>query len=105
MTVSERDVRIIAEILRKAAHQEILPRFRRLGAGEIRTKSSAIDLVTDADEQAERVIEAGLLQAFPGVVVVGEEGVASDPSRLDRLGDADLAILVDPVDGTANFAA
>lgn len=105
MTVSEHDVRIVSEILRKAAREEILPRFRRLGAGGIRTKSSAIDLVTDADEQAERVIEAGLRQAFPGVVVVGEEGVASDASRLDRLGDADLAILVDPVDGTANFAA
>lgn len=105
MTIGEQDVRTIAEILRGAAQAEILPRFRRLGAGDIRTKSSAIDLVTDADEQAERVIEAGLQRAFPGVVVVGEEGVASDPGRLSRLADADLAILVDPVDGTANFAA
>lgn len=105
VTVIERDVRTVADILREAADKEILPRFRRIGVSEIRTKSSAIDLVTDADEQAERLIEERLLKAFPGVSVIGEEGVAADPSRLGRIGDADLAILVDPVDGTANFAA
>jgi fructose-1,6-bisphosphatase/inositol monophosphatase family enzyme len=36
---------------------------------------------------------------------VGEEAVAADPSLLDRFDAADLAIVVDPVDGTANFAA
>ncbi len=105
MIVSERDVRTIADILQDAARAEILPRFRRLGTDAVRTKSSAIDLVTDADEQAERRIEAALAVAFPGAVVVGEEGVAKDPPRLGRLAEADLAILVDPVDGTANFAA
>ncbi|MHB2166666.1 inositol monophosphatase family protein [Alsobacter sp. R-9] len=103
--VTERDIRTVAEILKEAAQREILPRFRRLGTGDIRTKSSAIDLVTDADEQAERLIEARLAAAFPGVLVVGEEGVSKGAGRLKGLGEADLAILVDPVDGTANFAA
>jgi fructose-1,6-bisphosphatase/inositol monophosphatase family enzyme len=95
----------VATILRDATRAEILPRFRRLTAGAIRTKSSPIDLVTDADEAAERQITHELLTRFPGCVVVGEEAQAADPALLDKLADAELAFVVDPVDGTANFAA
>ena len=82
-----------------------MPRFRKLAAGDVRQKTGPLDLVTDADEAAERMITAGLAQQFPGCVVVGEEATAADPSRLNKLVDADLAFVVDPVDGTANFAA
>lgn len=95
----------IATVLRDASRAEILPRFRRLAAGEVRSKSSPIDLVTDADEAAERRITAELERRYPGCVVVGEEACAVDASLLDRLLGADLAFVVDPVDGTANFAA
>ena len=50
-----------------------MPRFRRLARDEIRTKTGPLDLVTEADEAAERLITAGLTRAFPGCVVVGEE--------------------------------
>ncbi len=82
-----------------------MPRFRRLAAGAVRSKTGPLDLVTDADEAAERVIAAGLAARFPGCLVVGEEAAAADPGLLGRLVDADLAFVVDPVDGTANFAA
>lgn len=95
----------VALLLRHASRAEILPRFRKLAQGEVRTKSGPLDLVTDADEGAERIIEAGLQRLFPGCVVVGEEAAAADPAVLDRLKDAELAFVVDPVDGTANFAA
>jgi fructose-1,6-bisphosphatase/inositol monophosphatase family enzyme len=95
----------VASLLRDASRAEILPRFRRLAQGAVRTKSGPLDLVTDADEAAERLIEAGLHRLFPGCVVVGEEAAAADPAVMDRLADADLAFVVDPVDGTANFAA
>lgn len=95
----------VAALLRDAARAEILPRFRRLAQGQVRAKSGPLDLVTDADEGAERIIEAGLKRMFPGCAVVGEEAAAADPSVMDRLADADLAFVVDPVDGTANFAA
>jgi fructose-1,6-bisphosphatase/inositol monophosphatase family enzyme len=94
----------IAELLRDAARTEIMPRFRRLGAGDVRHKTGPLDLVTDADEAAERLIAAGLTARFPGCLVVGEEGAAADPALLGRLAEADLAFVVDPVDGTANFA-
>lgn len=95
----------VAALLREASRAEILPRFRKLAQGAVRAKSGPLDLVTDADEGAERIIEAGLSRLFPGCVVVGEEACAADPTVLDRLKDADLAFVVDPVDGTANFAA
>jgi fructose-1,6-bisphosphatase/inositol monophosphatase family enzyme len=95
----------VATLLRRAAQAEIMPRFRRLAPDAVRAKSGPLDLVTEADEAAERAIAAGLDHLFPGCLVVGEEATAADPGLLDRLAGADCALVVDPVDGTANFAA
>ena len=95
----------VAALLRDASRTEIMPRFRKLAPEAVRTKSGPLDLVTEADEAAERLIEAGLTALFPGCVVVGEEGTAADASLLQKLAGAELAFVVDPVDGTANFAA
>jgi fructose-1,6-bisphosphatase/inositol monophosphatase family enzyme len=105
MTFRAAQVMQLVELLRSAARIEIMPRFRRLGAGDVRQKAGPLDLVTEADEAAERMITAGIVQQFPGAVVVGEEATSADLARLDLLADADLAFVVDPVDGTANFAA
>jgi fructose-1,6-bisphosphatase/inositol monophosphatase family enzyme len=99
------DALTLAAILTEVARAEIIPRFRRLGAGAIRSKSGPLDLVTEADELAEVAIAERLARAFPDAVLVGEEATARDPDLLARLRDAPLAIVVDPIDGTANFAA
>jgi len=99
------DLSNLAVILRDAARTEVLPRFRRLDVAAVRHKTGPLDLVTDADEAAEHMIAARLAQHFPGCVVVGEEAASADPSLLLRLTDADLAFVIDPIDGTANFAA
>ncbi|MBY3598531.1 inositol monophosphatase family protein [Rhizobium bangladeshense] len=99
------DVTVLADLLRRAAKAEILPRFRRLGRDDVRAKSEATDLVTEADEQAERMIKAEAQRLWPDALFFGEESVAAEPTLLGRLADADLAIVVDPVDGTFNFAA
>jgi fructose-1,6-bisphosphatase/inositol monophosphatase family enzyme len=104
MIFNHRDLTDLAVLLREAGRAEVMPRFRNLRPGAVRSKTDALDLVTDADGAAEAMITAGLLRRFPGAVVVGEEATAADPSLLGRLGDADLAFVVDPVDGTANFA-
>ncbi|TFF19691.1 inositol monophosphatase [Jiella endophytica] len=98
------DVSRLADLLREAAKAEIMPRFRNLADGDIRQKTSATDLVTEADEAAERFIARECRSLLPGALFVGEESVAADPALLDRLQEADLAVIVDPVDGTANFA-
>ena len=105
MSFSAVDLADLAAILREAARAEIMPRFRRLGAGAVRQKDGPLDLVTEADEAAEHAIAAALGRRFASAVVVGEEAASADPSRLALLADADLAFVVDPIDGTANFAA
>jgi len=99
------NVAAIASLLREAARQDILPRFRRLAEGDIRAKTGPFDLVTEADEAAERRISAGLRAMHPGALIVGEEAASRDPSLLAAMRDAPLSFVVDPVDGTANFAA
>ncbi|MFC3124844.1 inositol monophosphatase family protein [Pseudoroseomonas globiformis] len=102
---TDQHMAVVARILRDAAMAEIRPRFRRLRADAVRFKSSPTDLVTDADEAAERRITAELRRFFPGCVVVGEESCAADPALLQSWSKSDLVFFVDPVDGTANFAA
>lgn len=105
MTFTQQDVARIAEILADAARVEIMPRFKALVDGEVCHKSSVFDPVTAADEAAERAISDQLRASFPGALIVGEEATAADPSLLDRLADAPLAFVVDPIDGTRNFVA
>jgi fructose-1,6-bisphosphatase/inositol monophosphatase family enzyme len=102
---ARRDLDRLADIVAAAARREVMPRFRKLAAGDVRTKTSASDVVTEADEAAERFIAAELSRAFPGCVVIGEEGATRDPSSPGALDGADLAFVVDPVDGTLNFAS
>ncbi|MCX7384168.1 MAG: inositol monophosphatase [Alphaproteobacteria bacterium] len=99
-----RELSALDDILRAASRTEIMPRFRRLADGDVRTKTGPLDLVTEADEAAERMITAALLREFPGCVIVGEEATSADPSLLGALAAAELAFVVDPVDGTSNFA-
>ncbi len=93
------------ELLRDTARKHIMPRFRNLALADIRSKTSPTDLVTEADEAAERMIAIGLTAIFPGCVVVGEEAASADPRLLENLDDAPLAVVVDPIDGTLNYAS
>jgi len=99
------DIEALAAILREASQIEIRPRFRRLDPKTIRTKTGPTDLVTEADTSAERRIKAEIEKRWQGTLVVGEESVAANPALLHKLAGADVAVTVDPVDGTANFAA
>ncbi|RUM24601.1 inositol monophosphatase [Rhizobium vallis] len=94
----------LMEDMRRAAEAEILPRFLGVTAEGIRTKTAPDDLVTDADTGAERRLTEAFSVRFPGALIVGEEAVSADPALLPRLAEADLAVVIDPVDGTWNFA-
>jgi fructose-1,6-bisphosphatase/inositol monophosphatase family enzyme len=99
------DVMDLAAILRDAARAEALPRFRRLETSMVKVKTEAIDLVTEADVATENVIKARIAEWMPEALFVGEESVAADPALLPKLATADVAVVVDPIDGTANYAA
>lgn len=94
----------VARILEEAAAKEVLPRFRRLAEADVREKGPG-DLVTVADEAAERYLTRRLEAALPGSRVVGEEAVARDRDVMRALAGDDPVWVVDPIDGTGNFAA
>jgi 3'(2'), 5'-bisphosphate nucleotidase len=76
---------------------EVVMRHYQSGV-EARVKSDRSP-VTDADEEAEKLILAELAAAFPGVPVVAEEEAAA--GRIADVGSR--FFLVDPVDGTKEF--
>jgi fructose-1,6-bisphosphatase/inositol monophosphatase family enzyme len=94
----------VSELIREVAATIVLPRFRHLSAADVHEKVPG-DLVTIADQESERALIAGLTALLPGSIVVGEESVAADPAVLSRVGDDGAVWIVDPVDGTNNFAA
>jgi len=80
-----------------------MPRYQTLAAGDIREKAPG-DFVTAADLASEAALSRRLPELLPGAVVLGEEAVAADAS-LYRLFDGDAPVwVIDPVDGTVNFA-
>ncbi len=94
----------VAALLKECAEKYILPRYNNLSPDQVQSKSHKDDLVTIADIETERALEAILPQMFPGCVVIGEEGVSSGRVSLDILKDPSQTIfVVDPVDGTHNF--
>ncbi len=98
------DLDRVSHLIKDVAAAEILPRFDKLAAGEIEEKGPG-DLVTVADKAAELALAPRLSELVPGSVVVGEEAAAADPSILSRLAADAPVWVIDPVDGTANFAA
>lgn len=94
----------IGDLLRVAAAEAIMPRYRKLRDGETMEKAPG-EIVTVADREAERIIEDGLRVLKPGAVIVGEEAASLRPELLDELGGEGYAFLVDPLDGTRNFAS
>ena len=90
-------------IMREASERAILPRYQALAAHEV-TDKAADDVVTVADHEAEAILTERLAALLPEAAIVGEEAAHDDPSVLDHL-SRPLTWIVDPLDGTNNFAA
>lgn len=60
------------------------------------------DLVTDADRAAEALVRERVSARFPGARMILEEGGAQ---QVDGTGHEDLTFIVDPLDGTTNYAS
>lgn len=98
------DSESVIQIMREVAADEIMPRFQCLEASDITAKRNPSDLVTTADLEAERRLKAALTDLRPDAVVLGEEGAESDPTMLSLLGGERPVWVIDPVDGTLNYA-
>lgn len=94
----------VARIIADVAAQEVMPRWRNLGSGDIAEKAGPDDLVTVADKAAEAALTSRLTSLLPGSTVVGEEATAADATVLRRLSEPGPVWVIDPIDGTAAFA-
>ena len=98
------DHQAVSDLIAEVAAEEALPRFRALRDHEVREKSTG-ELVTVADVAVEQALSRRLGDLLPGSLVVGEEAVASEPDLISRLEETAPVWTIDPIDGTANFAA
>src|SRR5262245_477075 len=90
------DLLALAEAIAREAGASLRDAFASLGSLEVSTKSTATDLVSDADVATERLIRTRLHEARPGDAILGEESG-------EREGTSGLRWVVDPLDGTVNF--
>jgi myo-inositol-1(or 4)-monophosphatase len=70
---------------------------RNLRAKKKINESSQHDIKLELDVRCQKVIERHLRKAFPDIAILGEEGIVGDP-------EGDCRWVVDPIDGTVNFA-
>ncbi len=99
-----------ALVAARAAAKAASELLRDVRAEDVRTKGNPRDLVTEWDLRSEEMIRRVLAEHTPGVAVLGEEGGESaGPATLDDAGVPEQARraqrwVVDPIDGTVNFA-
>jgi len=82
------------QLARQAGELALRRREQGLSVG---TKTSATDVVTDADRAVEELLRAELAGLRPDDAVLGEEGGAGGPA------ESRVRWLIDPIDGTVNF--
>lgn len=93
----------VVTLMRAVGRDIVMPRYRNLTADQISEKA-ADDFVTIADRESEARLAEGLAAILPEAGIIGEEACAADPTILDRAGEG-LNWIIDPIDGTGNFAA
>jgi fructose-1,6-bisphosphatase/inositol monophosphatase family enzyme len=93
----------VTAAIEEVAAREVMPRFGSLAKSEVRAKDSG-ELVTTADLACEEALRERLAALLPGSRVVGEEAVEADPSVMELLAGDDPVWVIDPIDGTGNFA-
>lgn len=90
----------MAHVIAEEAGRSLMGGYRKSRRGEdtgIIRKKGAIDLVTEWDMASEKLICSRLASAFPNIPVLAEEGGGASL-------DQELVWVVDPIDGTTNFA-
>ena len=93
----------VAAIMREVAAAELLPRFRQLAQKDVWVKERG-GTVTVADMACERRLVGALKDLVPGSVALAEEEADENPASFDRLHGEAPVWIVDPLDGTKNFA-
>ncbi len=94
-------LRDLAERTARRAGKYLRNRFG--DAGKVGHKASAIDLVTEADRQAEEIAIAAIRRERPGDEFLAEEG-GGEGGKGGNGSGARVRWIIDPLDGTTNYA-
>ncbi len=92
----------VRAVMEDASKRAIMPRYQSLDSDQIENKA-VNDVVTVADHDSEAILTEGLALILPEARVVGEEAAEADPAIMAQLGEG-ICWIVDPLDGTNNFA-
>ncbi|MBU1192564.1 MAG: inositol monophosphatase family protein [Gammaproteobacteria bacterium] len=94
------DLTALADLVRMAACEELLPRFTRV------TQQHKADgsILTEADLAIDARLKSLLAERWPHIAFLSEEMAADTQAQLLQSGDQ-LLWCLDPLDGTSNFAA
>ncbi|ABD26434.1 inositol monophosphatase [Novosphingobium aromaticivorans DSM 12444] len=92
----------VAALMRDTAQRTLLKHYQQLADHHV-TAKAADDVVTIADTESEAMLAEGLARILPEAAIVGEEAAHADASVLEHLSDS-LCWIIDPLDGTNNFA-
>ncbi len=84
------------EMAREAARIQL--KYFRSGDLDIRTKHGEADIVTRTDRESEQAITDAIRRLYPGHGILAEESG-------DNSGNAEWVWVIDPLDGTTNYAA
>jgi myo-inositol-1(or 4)-monophosphatase len=87
----------IEQVALRAARAAGRIHLRWLNKTQTTRKSNALDLVTEADKEAEAAVIATIRRALPDHAILAEESGASEQQSRHRW-------IIDPLDGTTNFA-
>lgn len=92
------ETRTLAEIAATIAQRvgTHIREARAQGVAVAHTKTSLVDVVTEADGAAERMITEALREARPDDGILGEEGASI-------AGSTGITWVIDPIDGTVNY--
>jgi len=96
-------ISFVSNLLREAAATCVMPVFGKREANS--QEKSPGEWVTEADKAGEAFLAPALRSLITGSLVVGEEAASADPTVLDQLSDDGIVWLIDPLDGTSNFAS
>ena len=98
------DPKKIENIIRDVAHNIVLPHWQHLGHGDISQKTGPDDLVTIADQAAEKELIAQISSLYPQSRFVGEEVCEIEPERMQLFTTENPIWVIDPIDGTMAFS-
>ena len=93
----------VKKVIRQVAKEEILPHFQNLQSSQIHEKADG-ETVTSVDINTESRLSAEFNILIPDSEILGEEGFAKRPKKLEYFQDKTVWI-IDPLDGTHNFVS